>query len=177
MKNITIIFFSALILIGCGSVKVMVKPNTNFSGNSTITISAARDPIAVQGKLEHLFLSRGYEVVSEIVARDRIKYQDNIENKITSPNQTIPEKSSAEASLERVKEFKSAYVLKFKYSAYWDVFYYSFEEFSASIVDLSTGEIVTTVLFSGDRSVDSVLEELVEKISKIMGKTSDWKTY
>jgi len=46
------------------------------------------------------------------------------------------------------------------------VFYWAYRNFSAKITDLNTGEIILTAQFSGDRSVDSVLNELMKKIDK-----------
>ena len=64
--------------------------------------------------------------------------------------------------------FNSMYVLDINYSYYYDLFYYAYTNFSATITDLSTGEIIMTANFRGDKSVRSVLNELVQKMNKVI---------
>jgi len=158
---------SVFLMFGCAStgiVSVSVKPNTSFTPKSTITVvyKGNYDPLKVQGRLERLLMSRGYEVVSSAVANDKIKYEDKIRSKDSG-------ESEAEASLQRVQEFHSIYILQFDYNHFWtkdDCFEY----FTASIIDLKTGEVAASADFSqgwpdfGCRSATSVLEEFVDKL-------------
>jgi hypothetical protein len=156
----------AFLIVGCGpSVNVTMKPNTTFTTQSSITIVGPFfDPVGVQGKLEHLFLSRGFNVVSEAVAQDRTVYQDKIDNK-------VPGESSAQASLHNVKELRSAYALRYGYGTKFGGLIYGdiFSGLSATIIDLRSGAVVGSVSYSSSpmsasRTVDSVLEEVVNKL-------------
>lgn len=59
--------------------------------------------------------------------------------------------------------FNPMYVLDIDYSYYYDLFFYAYTNFSATITDLNSGEIIMTANFRGDKSVRSVLNELVQK--------------
>ena len=172
MKLIPKIILGALIILlsGCGTVNVALKPNTEFSKNSTITIIVnGHDRIGVQGSLEHLFLERGFEVVSEAVARRELKFQSESDSALLAQSGQskagVISKSSSNQVLSSVKTVKSVYILRTSYNAYYDVFYWAFTSFNATVVDLSTGKVVGSVRFSGDRSVGSVLEDFANKIS------------
>lgn len=57
------------LLVGCGTVHVTMKPQTTFTKKSTITVVVqGSDPLNLQGKLEHLLLERGFEIISAAVA-------------------------------------------------------------------------------------------------------------
>ena len=60
------------------------------------------------------------------------------------------------------------YVLDINYSYYYDLFHNAYTNFSATITDLSTGEIIMTATFRGNKSVRSVLNELVQKMNKVI---------
>jgi hypothetical protein len=47
---------------------------------------------------------------------------------------------------------------------------YRFAQFSASITDLVSGEIIMTARFSGDKSVQNVISELVMEMNKVIKK-------
>jgi len=152
-------------LAGCaGKVAVVKKPGTSFARSSTITVVAAgNDFLGVQGQLEHLLLSRGFEVVSEAVARERVKYEDSI--------QSGAGESSASASLERVTEVPSAYIMRYSYSTRPDFpNRHVFTQFSASVVDLRDGALQASVDFSqgelGSKSVQAVLREVAESLAR-----------
>ncbi len=154
-----------LLMFGCaGTINVLVKPDTSFTPKSTITVvSSGYDPLGVQGKIEHLLLSRGFEVVSEAVASDKVRYQDKIKSDALG-------QSEAEAYLERVQEVRSTYILRFRYSYRADIPHGNvFRNFTASVVNLNTGKVVVSADFSqgdfGSKSVSSVLEEFVNKLT------------
>src|SRR5690606_24362850 len=62
----------AAVLCGCTrAVQVAVRPDANFNSQSRVTIVRSQpDPMDVQGQLEFLLTTRGFNVVSEAVARD-----------------------------------------------------------------------------------------------------------
>ena len=153
---------------------VIMKPQTTFTKNSTITVvMQSADQLGVQGKLEHLLLERGFEIVSEAVAQEKVKLRSESDTGIAAKSVTTPSdsavvimgKSRSEQSLSKVTEMKSSYILRFRYHAYYDVFYWAFTSFNATVVNLATGEVVVSVSFSGDRSVNSVLKEFTNKLA------------
>lgn len=154
------IFFLLLPIItlaGCGTLSVYVKPGTNFNRNTTMTVIGGEDESGTKGQIEHLLLTRGFNIVSESTAKNAIKYKDSLKGTDIINNEYI-----AETYL--IKEINSVYALELNYSYYWDVFYWAYRRFSAKVTDLNNGEIVLTAQFSGDRSVNSVIKELVNKI-------------
>jgi len=164
-----IFIFLVVLTLGCaGPLNFSVRPDTSFKRHSTITItSGGYDPLGVQGQMEHLLVSRGFEVISEAVAHDKLKYKD----KITSDTRG---QSEAEASLERIEEVRSIYILRFSYGYRADFPHGNvFTDFTASIVDLETGKVEVTADFSqgqfGSKSVSSVLREFADKLRGSIG--------
>jgi len=155
-----IFIFLVVLTLGCaGPLNFSVRPDTSFKRHSTITItSGGYDPLGVQGQMEHLLVSRGFEVISEAVAHDKLKYKD----KITSDTRG---QSEAEASLERLR-FSYGYRADFPHGNV-------FTDFTASIVDLETGKVEVTADFSqgqfGSKSVSSVLREFADKLRGSIG--------
>ena len=96
--------------------------------------------------------------MSESNAKNAIKYRDSLKGTDIINNEYI-------AETYFVKEINSVYALELSYSYYFDMFYWSYTKFSAKVTDLNNGEIVLTAQFSGDRSVTSVLNELMDKIN------------
>ncbi|HQO58791.1 MAG TPA: hypothetical protein PLT76_08750 [Candidatus Omnitrophota bacterium] len=152
-----LLLIAVLLLAGCGTLNVYVKPGTNFNRNTTITVIGGEDRSGTKGQIEHLLLSRGFNIVSESTARNAIKYRGSLKGTDVINNEYIAETYS-------IREINSVYALEMNYSYYWDVFYWAYTRFSAKVTDLNNGEVVLTAQFSGDRSVNSVLNELVNKI-------------
>ena len=159
MKNKLIVFalINTLLLTSCGTLSVYVKPGTNFSRNTTITVLGGEDKTGTKGQIEHLLLTKGFNIVSESTAKNAVKYKDSLKGTDTINNEYIAETYS-------IREINSVYALELNYTYYWDAFYYAYTRFSAKATDLNTGEIVLTASFSGDRPVNSVLNELLSKI-------------
>lgn len=160
-KIILIILFFSFLFISCGSVNVFVKPGTTFSKQTTITIIGGDDASNTKGELEFLLLSKGFNIVSESTAKTAVRYKDRIKGSDRFNNEF-------NAEVYSIKELNSIYAMETNYSYYYDVFYYAYRRFSARVTDLNTGEIVLTVSFSGDRSVSSVLEDLVNQIDALV---------
>jgi hypothetical protein len=119
------------------------------------------DPQNVKGRLEHLFLSRGFNVVSESVAKDRIEYEEQISDTINT--QTI------QGSIGRVKRMRSEYVLEFSYSTRPDFpNVWVFSSFSATVINLDTGKIIASANFSQggftSDTINTVLTNFVDKL-------------
>ena len=59
---------------------------------------------------------------------------------------------------------------------YWDVFYWRFKSFIAEVTDLTSGNIVITTNFSGDKSVSSVLNNFVSELEKYKEVKTSFKS-
>jgi len=152
------------VFIGCaGPVNVSIRPDTSFDQNSTITvISSGHDPLNVSGQLEFLLSSKGFDVVSEAVARDRIEYEEEVSKSPTQQNTT--------GAVERVRRVPSAYILRYNYNYRPDFPNgYVFTNFTATIVDLSSGKIIASTNFNqgefGSKSVSKTLTEFVDQLA------------
>lgn len=159
------IALSIFVFTSCaGPVRVSVRPDTHFTTKSTITVvSSGQDPMGVQGRLENLLMSHGFEVVSEAVARDRLQYED------VGKSDSLGN-SALSASVQRIKEIKAEYILKYSYSCRADFPSGTvFSSFNASVVDLASGRIVATADFSqgefGGKTITGVLEAFVHKLA------------
>ena len=108
--------------------------------------------------------SRGFNVVTETLARIKVNMQNRYKNKALS-------ESKAGTSSERLKELSSVYCLRFSYKFhYLTVYqYYIFTNFTAKVVDLDTGKVVASADFSqsgfGTKSISSVLGAFVNKLT------------
>ena len=144
----------------CGTVKLSVKPGATFSRNATLTIPTPEDhdETGTYGELNHLLLEKGFNVIPYSTAMAVVKYKDKIEG-------SDPVNDEFEGETERIKELNAVYVLELNYAYYYDVFYYSYTNFSARVFDLKSGEIVLTANFRGDRSVRSVLKDFTTKLA------------
>jgi len=169
MRKILILSLLICFLISCsGSLNVYVKPNTTFSEQTSITVVSEKwDPLSVQGKLEHTLASRGFNVVSEAVAGTKIEFKASSEEVTTESTKATDKK----ASIEKVQEIPSIFILKFDYKHRMDWPHGNvFENFSATVVDLHNGEIVASVDFSqggfGSKSITGVLTEFVDELAK-----------
>jgi len=169
MKIISIIVVLVMFLfLGCARFNVSTKPDTTFSRNCTITVVCNDDDaLGIQRDLEDLLSSRGFNVVTETLARIKVNMQNRYKNKALG-------QSKAGTSSERLKELSSVYCLRFSYKFhYLTVYqYYIFTNFTAKVVDLDTGEVVASADFSqsgfGTRSISSVLGAFVNKVTSSM---------
>ena len=76
--------------------------------------------------------------------------------------------SSTHNEMTFTKEFNSIYLMDVDYTYYYDLIYYAYTNFTATITDLRTGEIIMTANFRGDKSCRAVLRELVENLNKVI---------
>lgn len=153
-----------LLIISCTEQKLIlyVKPGVIFSSTSTITVIGENDILDVQGQLEHILLIEGFEVVSELVARDTVKYLERTQEDFTG----IKEKASI---TEKGRAIPAVYVLTFKYTYKTSVQENYFSTFSAQIISLYSGEIVASTETAFDESWDlgdikDTLKELVHQL-------------
>ncbi len=159
---VLLIFF----FLGCTSaVHVSSKADTIYPPHCTIAVSCnSDDPLSIQQKLEHLLISKGFNVVPERVARIKAKMQNGKHTGVESKDGTFSKRS---------KEMPSIYILNFSYEFYSAVSYrdYMFKVFSASVVDLKNGSVVASADFSqssfGTKSILSVLEDFVNKLADL----------
>ena len=145
------------LLVGCGTVKVVSEPGGHFAKGMGITvIGPTDDSLGIAGELEHL-LSRGFKVVSETAASS-VEYEEQLEE-VVEGNSSRTVTRQREAGVAR--QFPSRLVLRFTYRGYWDLFYWAFTRFSATV---ETGDVVASAQFSGDRRVGDVLGEFVSQL-------------
>ena len=138
-----LIFF----LVSCGAVSSYAKPDFTINKEIPIIVSDIDgDEPGVQEKLEHLLLTKGFNVVSKSYLGDL-------------------DKSSKGGMYFSVDDQKS-YEIQLNFTYYYDVFYYAFKSFSARVVDRDTNKIVITANFSGDKSVTAVLNEFMIELEK-----------
>lgn len=146
-----------LILSSCGSMRVYTNPSSNYTRKTPITINLSHnDESGTLGELQFLLQSNGYKLMSLAAAKKSLNLDSNYDI------------HNFHSEITNTTTFNSMYVLDINYSYYYDLFYYAYTNFSATITDLSTGEIIMTANFRGDKSVRSVLNELVQKMNKVI---------
>ncbi len=154
----------SIFLSGCASVvNVTEHQRAKFSKNDTVTVMCKiGDPLALAGELEHLLISRGYDVVSHDVAVRKAKLDVNMDYR----NQ------QARGGIEsyNVTELGSVYALTFSYSSRWDGIFSERKiiKLYGSLIDLRTGKVVKSLKihrslwsFKGN---SAFLEELVDQM-------------
>ena len=164
MRIVVILFI--FLFSGCTSaVHVSSKADTPYSPHRTIAVCCnGDDPLSIRQTLEHLLISKGFNVVPERVATVRA-------NMLNAENTAV--KSEEGTSSERPKEKRSIYILHFSYEYYavMSYSYYMFRKFSASLVDLRNGKVVASADFSqgslGTKPALSVLEDFVNKLNDL----------
>ncbi len=164
MRIVVVLFI--FLSLGCTrTVHVSSDADTVYSPHCTIAVSCkSNDPLSIRQKLEHLLMSKGFNVVPERVARIKANMQKRKYALAESEKGTVAEKS---------KGMPSIYILDFSYEYYVVMSYkdYMFKKFSASLVDLKNGNIVASSDFSqssfGTKSALSVLEDFVNKLTDL----------
>jgi hypothetical protein len=167
MKTMRIIVVLLIFLfLGCtNTVHVSSKGDTIYPPHCTIAVSCDSDDfLSIQQQAEYLLVSKGFNVVSERVAR----IKDNIQNRkytiVESEQGTFPKRS---------KEMRSIYILHFSYEYYTVKSYkaYSIKKFSVSLVDLKNGDVVASADFSqgsfGAKTILSVIVDFVNKLTDL----------
>ncbi len=157
--------------IGCGTYDVVVRPDTGFSQASSITVECdVQDWGNLQPAIEQALLKNGFDVISPAVAQTKLQSERSQENQLSNPeSQRIPQSSFSESSTQVVREFRSVYLLKFRYTVNG---YYMPLTFAASIVDLRNGKVVATIEktnewpLSSTNLANDVINELSQELNK-----------
>lgn len=161
MKSLNIILAvlaSAILMSSCGTMQVYVNQESTYSRSNPITITNSSDESGALGQLQFLLQSNGYKLMSMSAAKKALNL-DTVENG-----------NQFHAEITNTTSVRSVYVLEMHYTYYWDMFYYAFTSFSATITDLESGEIIMTSNFRGDKSVNAVLNEFVTKMNAVIKK-------
>ena len=146
-----------LLLSSCGSMRVYVNTDTTYSRKNPITINkAVDDETGTLGELQFLLQSNGYKLMSYGAAKKALNLDSETQDQ------------TYHSEITKSTTFNSVYVLDMNYSYYFDLFYWAYTNFSATITDLATGEIIMTANFRGDKSCRAVLDELVSKMNAII---------
>ncbi|MDD5217728.1 MAG: hypothetical protein PHN49_02930 [Candidatus Omnitrophica bacterium] len=164
-KHFLIVFFlwSVSLDAGCSTVGVQEHAKAKFDKIDTVTvISTGVDNLGLQGELEYILLSRGYDVVSQEVASQKAKLDVDVDY---SNN-----KVKGGAEVYKATEVKSVYVLSFAYSSRFDGQFREekINKLYGSLIDLRTGKIVKSLKI--ERSIwalkgnTAFLEALVDQM-------------
>ena len=158
MKTKLLLLFSTLLFLSsCGSMRVFVNEEHTYSRKNPITINLSTDDeTGTLGELQFLLKSNGYKLMSYGSAKKALNLDSQYQN------------SSTHNEITYSKEFNSIYLMDIDYSYYYDVFYYAYRSFTATITDLRSGEIIMTANFRGDKGCRAVLKEFVDKLNKII---------
>jgi hypothetical protein len=154
---ITYITSISCLLLSCGSMRVYVNQDTIYSRKNPITINQSSDDNSgTLGELQFLLQSNGYKLMSYGAAKKAF----NLDSQTQS--------GSYHGEITNTTTFNSIYVMDLNYSYYYDLLYWAYTSFSATITDLKSGEIIMTANFRGDKSVRAVLNELVKKMNAVI---------
>lgn len=156
-RSILLITIS-LFITSCGTMNVYVNHDSTYTRSNPITIIQSHDESGVLGELQFQLQSNGYKLMSLSAAKKALNLD------------TESSDNSFHAEFTNTTSFKSSYVLEPHYSCYMDLFtlQYWFTNFSATITDLVTGEIIMTATFSGDRPVKTVISEFIKEMNKVI---------
>lgn len=134
-----------------------VNPNSIFSKDKRITVidKTGSRFSEVKEAFESSLIANGFNLISESVSRES-KIINNKINLNASINQKIEE--------YRTKEIKSDYAIEIKYRGYTTIATV-LRNFSATVIDLETGNIVVSATFSGDRPMKEVFRKLISEIN------------
>ncbi|MGO9482649.1 MAG: hypothetical protein ACLP05_12830 [Candidatus Kryptoniota bacterium] len=161
----------AIIIVGCGTYEVVVTPKTGFTQTSSITVECdVLDWRNVQPALEEALLNNGFDVISPEVAQTKLQSESSQENQLSNPeSQRIPQSSFSESSTQAVREYRSVYLLKFRYNVNGD---YMPVTFAASIIDLRSGKVVATITKTNEWPLSSngLANDIVNELSKELNK-------
>jgi uncharacterized protein YceK len=170
-----VIAIVALALMGCGSVEVVVRPNTGFTQASSITVECdGNDWGNLQPRIEQALLKNGFDVISPAVARTKLQSESSQKNQLSNPeSQRIPQSSSSESSTQVVREFRSVYLLRYRLDfdeGTSSPLFYRVKNFTASIIDLRTGEVVGTITQDGSLTVSELANDIGNQLSQTVTK-------
>lgn len=146
----------AVLLYSCGTMQVYVNNDATYSRKNPITITNSSDETGALGQLQYLLQSNGYRLMSMSAAKKALNLD------MTKNN------NSSHSEITHTTTVNSVYVLEMHYTYFYDIFYYGFYSFSATITDLVTGEIIMTSNFRGEKSVNAVLNEFVREMNKVI---------
>jgi hypothetical protein len=164
MKKITylvIVLFTVFLLSSCGSARVYVKPETEFTKQMSLTLTGTdNDNAGLIGELRFALSSNGFNVVSESVAKDAINITQN--GGLNNNNFDI------NTQLYKSLELKSVYAFNSRYNYIISPLTYriTITNYQAEMVNLFTGEVVMSISFRGHRSPRSVAEKVLKELNK-----------
>lgn len=156
-----LIIIITLFIVGCATGIEVVKTQ-DYNSNASVTIvPRGSDYLGIQSRLEHKFLSQGFNVISESTALEKIKYSESTTTNSGSKKE--------EGEITQIKEIISIYSITFDYETRVDFPAGEvFSSFSSSVVRMSDGQLVASADFSQGqmtgKTIDKVLDQFVEKL-------------
>lgn len=157
-KGFVYVFIMLLcgVFASCGTSKVAISKGV-YSKNVPITIvKSGDDPVGAVEELQFLLKENGYKVMSY----SAVKQKFNINTDYDS--------SSTSISMYHSTTFNSCYIMELNYTHEWDLGGYYFWKCFVTISDLKSGELIMSSRFNGYKRVSTVLENLVDEITKVI---------
>lgn len=148
-----VLILIAAMCAGClssGTLHVVISPDARYKAESQVLIVHKRgDPIYIQDDLEHRFLKAGFVVKPNLSA--------DVAKKLLNEQQ-------------RISDRLPMYMLEYDYYARKTTFLKRlvFEKFSAKLFLVSDRKVLVDARFSGSRSVEGFLDELVDKMTLLL---------
>jgi len=159
-----------LMLNGCGGgLDVTMKPNTGFKRTSSVKVESDDfDGANLQPKIERALFKNGVEVRSPLLTRMGIQPQHEfVEQLASSSPRMIPDSASAGSSTLNGGKEGSEYLLEFTYSFNNSNSGDLITEFSATVVEAASGEIVGIINYHGG---GTTADDLAESVGKKLGQ-------
>ena len=169
----TLLALSLLYLASCSTtapvveapeINLVVKPGVAIPTGASITVIdklIGPDVTGAGGLITSRLMMHGFQVISGAAAREAVRTSEQI----SYPDSTVTEVRS---EVYGVMELSSQYVLEFGGRYYLDWVrlprHYDFTSFTASLIDLDTGEVVASASFVGNRPVEEVCTEFVDRL-------------
>ncbi|MBN1517042.1 hypothetical protein JXA32_10800 [Candidatus Sumerlaeota bacterium] len=165
LSHVPFLLFAMTLLSGCSTVRVATHKNAAFKRNESITvICKGPDTLGLTGELENLLLARGYDVISEDVARRLARTNIDVDLKDEAVRGDIDQYNATEV--------KSVYALTFNYSDRFDgaLREQKITYLYGSLIDLRTGRILKSLKLKRSmwalKGNDAYLEMLIDQMEQ-----------
>lgn len=140
----TILVLCLLLIAGCGQLNVNIKSNLTTATNNYFTVvvsegSSTRDRLGIKVKLEQRLMVNGLNV-------------------------------RGTSSKPQSENSGNYYLIQCNYMQEWKTFRGGrvFTNFSASVVNLKTDEVVAVADLTGDRRISGVLDDFVNQLAPMV---------
>lgn len=143
-------------------INMAVKPGISIPADASITMVSkliGPDVTGAGGLITNRLMTHGFNVLSPSTSREAVIYNEQV-------SQQDEGRTEVRSEVYNMKEIHSGYVLEFEGRYYLDWIrlprHYDFTSFTASLIDLGTGEILLSANFVGNKPVEEVCIEFVD---------------